>query len=65
MRELRSMRKGGKIVYSPMFMIEGGYSWNPNNAKRLFRVYSEKKTDSGRIEITDRFGNVYSARVSW
>jgi len=47
-----------------MFMTEGG-SWNSNKAKRLFRVYSEQKTDSGRIEITDRFGNVYSARVSW
>lgn len=59
------MRKGSKIVHSPMFMTEDGYSWNPNKAKRLFRVYSEKKTDSGRIEITDRFRNMYSARVSW
>lgn len=52
-------------VQSTTLSGDDSYSWNPNKAMRLFRVYSEKKTDSGRIEITDRFGNVYSARVSW
>lgn len=38
MRELRSMRKGGKIVHSPMFMTEGGS--DRSNSARNGRSYA-------------------------
>lgn len=41
------------------------YSWNPDKVRRLFRFFSDRQTDSGRIEVKDRFGNIYSAKVSW
>ena len=50
---------------SPTLSVDDGYLWNPNKSKGLFRVYSSKVTDSGIIKVTDRFGNVYSANVSW
>jgi len=38
MRELRSMRKGSKIVHSPMFMTEGGS--DRSNSARNGRSYA-------------------------
>lgn len=52
-------------VQSTTLSGDDSYSWNPNKSKGLFRVYSSKVTDSGIIKVTDRFGNVYSANVSW
>ena len=46
-------------------LANASYSWRSDKSRRLFRVYSDKKTDSGRVEVTDRFGNIYSAKVSW
>ena len=52
-------------VQSTTLSGDDDYSWNPDKSKGLFRVYSSKVTDSGIIKVTDRFGNVYSANVSW
>jgi hypothetical protein len=52
-------------VQSTTLSGDDSYSWNPNKARHLFRVYSDKKKDGGRVEVIDRFGNVYSAKVSW
>ena len=45
--------------------IASGWTWKSDTAKRLFRVYSNKDSDNGRVEVTDRFGNVYSSKISW
>ena len=39
--------------------------WKSDVDKRMFRVHSDKESDNGRIEVTDRFGNVFSTNVSW
>ena len=52
-------------VQSTTLSGDDSYSWNPNKARHLFRVYSDKKKDGGRVEVIDRFGNIYSAKVSW
>ncbi|MBQ6688796.1 MAG: calcineurin-like phosphoesterase C-terminal domain-containing protein [Bacteroidales bacterium] len=41
------------------------YTWDYEAARRLFRIVSAKSSDEGRVEVTDRFGNVYSTSVSW
>ena len=45
--------------------IAAGWTWKSDAAKRLFRIYSNKYSDYGRVEVTDRFGNVYSSKISW
>ena len=44
---------------------DDSYSWSTSNTRSIFRVYSDKTHDTGRVEVTDRFGNVYSTSVSW
>ena len=52
-------------VNSVTFQNYGTYRWSGNFAHRLFRVFSDKKTDNGTIKVTDRFGNIYTSEVSW
>ena len=52
-------------VHSATFQSYGTYSWSGNFAHRLFRVFSDKKTDCGIVKVTDRFGNTYTSEVSW
>lgn len=39
--------------------------WSSDTCRRIFRARTDKKSDVGRVEVTDRFGNVYSTNVSW
>ncbi len=41
-----------------------GYDYD-KNVRHLFRCYSAKKSDSGTVTVTDRFGNTYATGVSW
>ncbi len=52
-------------VNSVTFQNYGTYRWSGNFAHRLFRVFSDKKTDNGTVMVTDRFGNTYTSEVSW
>ena len=52
-------------VHSETFQNYGSYTWSGNFAHRLFRVFSDKKTDSGIVRVIDRFGNTYTSEVSW
>ena len=48
-----------------IFQSEGKYKWSDASWQRTFKLYSSKNSDSGLIKVTDRFGNVYTAKVSW
>ena len=50
---------------SSKLSTDNSYAWSTTNSTRVFRVLTDKTHDSGRVEVTDRFGNVYSASVSW
>ena len=52
-------------VNSSRLSADDGYSWDFEGARRLFRISSSLASDNGRVEVTDRFGNVYSINVSW
>ena len=52
-------------VESQTFKEYGTYGWSDASWKRTFRLYTNKLSDSGVVKVTDRFGNVFSAKVSW
>ena len=52
-------------VESQTFKEYGTYGWSDASWQRTFRLYTNKVSDSGVVKVTDRFGNVYSAKVSW
>ena len=52
-------------VNSQTFKEYGTYGWSDASWQRTFYLFTNKVTDSGVVKVTDRFGNVYSAKVSW
>ena len=52
-------------VESQTFKEYGTYGWSDASWQRTFRLYTNKVSDSGVVKVTDRFGNVFSAKVSW
>lgn len=50
---------------SQTFKEYGTYGWSDASWQRTFRLYTNKTSDSGVVKVTDRFGNVFSAKVSW
>ena len=59
---------GYKELFDFYYEVNAVYQdkvWKSDVDKRMFRVYSGKKSDKGKVEVVDRFGNVYSTNVSW
>ena len=59
---------GYKELFDFYYEVNAVYQdkvWKSDVDKRMFRVYSGKKSDKGKVEVMDRFGNVYSTNVSW
>ena len=59
---------GYKELFDYYYEVNAVYQdkvWKSDVDKRMFRVYSGKKSDKGKVEVVDRFGNVYSTNVSW
>lgn len=59
---------GYKELFDYYYEVSAVYQdkvWKSDVDKRMFRVYSGKKSDKGKVEVMDRFGNVYSTNVSW
>lgn len=52
-------------VESQTFKEYGTYGWSDASWQRTFSLYTNKSSDSGIVKVTDRFGNVYSTKVSW
>ena len=52
-------------VESQTFKEYGTYGWSDASWQRTFRLYTNKVSDSGVVKVTDRFGNVFSVKVSW
>ena len=52
-------------VESQTFKEYGTYGWSDASWQRTFRLYTNKVSDSGVVKVTDRFGNVFSSKVSW
>lgn len=52
-------------VESQTFKEYGTYSWSDASWQRTFSLYTNKSTDSGVVKVKDRFGNVFTQKVSW
>ena len=50
---------------SGIFKDEGKYGWSDASWQRTFRFNTPESRGSGVVKVTDRFGNVFSSKVSW
>ena len=52
--------------YSANSILSGyDYDYSPVYHNSMFRYYKSGSTGSGTISVTDRFGNTYTAEISW
>ena len=52
-------------TYGYTLKTDSGYGPEDNNIHTIFRAVENRASGSGTVTVTDRFGNNYSATVSW
>lgn len=65
-KEVFDFYKAGPVLGASSDFVLFDKSGNVTNpVSHLFRCYSAEESDSGTVTVKDRFGNEYSASVSW
>ena len=52
-------------IYGYTLKNDDGYGPSDNNIHTIFRAEETRKSGSGTVTVTDRFGNNYSSTISW